>query len=190
MKEKLLIFKKEKDYNLKTTISIVLIVGLISGFLGFIYEEIFYKIDLGYLVKRGSTYGPIIPVYFFGAVIIIFLTYRFKKYPALVLLINALLSGIVEFLTALFFDKVCNVRLWDYNVEIWNWGNINGYICARSIALFGICSFLFIYLLVPMMFKVKEKVSEKTLSIIAFAGTGLFFLDIILHFIFSYLLAH
>jgi len=189
VKEKFLIFK-EKNYNLKTTISIVLLVGLISGFLGFIYETFFYRIDLGYWVKRGSTYGPIIPVYFFGAIIIVFLTYRLKKHPLLVLLVNSLISGVVEFLTALFFDKVCNVRLWDYNVEIWNWGNVNGYICARSIALFGICSFIFIYLVIPLLFKLKEKVSEKVLSAIAISGTTLFFVDIILHFIFTTIIAH
>ena len=151
---------KEKNYNLKTTISIVLLVGLISGFLGFIYET--FSIELIWILGKKrfylwSNYSCVL----FCAIIIVFLTYRLKKHPLLVLLVNSLISGVVEFLTALFFDKVCNVRLWDYNVEIWNWGNVNGYICARSIALFGICSFIFIYLVIPLLFKLKEKVSEK-----------------------------
>lgn len=31
---------------------------MIGGVFGFLYEELFYLIDLGRLVKRGSTFGP------------------------------------------------------------------------------------------------------------------------------------
>ena len=41
----------------------ILLVFVIGGIFGFIYEEIFYRIDLGYFVKRGTTYGPWIPIY-------------------------------------------------------------------------------------------------------------------------------
>lgn len=189
MKEKLLIFK-EKNINLKTTISILLLMGLISGVLGFIYEELFYKIDLGYWVKRGSTWGPIIPIYFFGGIAIVLFTYRLKKNPFIVLMVNCIVTGLIEFGTGLFFDKVVNTRLWDYNEEIWNWGNINGYVCVRSVALFGICSLLFIYIIIPLLLKLREKIGDKKTDIIAYVGTGIMFIDIISHFLITYVFAH
>lgn len=48
------IFKAEK-LNLKRAVSILILITIIGSFIGFIYEEIFYRIDLGYFVKRGSS---------------------------------------------------------------------------------------------------------------------------------------
>ena len=57
---------KDENYSFVVFLKILTIVMILSSFFGFIYEEIFYRIDLGYFVKRGSTYGPWIPIYFFG----------------------------------------------------------------------------------------------------------------------------
>ena len=43
----------DKDFNLKTTINILILIMILSGIFGFIYEMFFYRIDLGYFVKRG-----------------------------------------------------------------------------------------------------------------------------------------
>ena len=100
MKEKFLIFKDEK-INLKNTIYILILIMVISGFFGFIYETIFYRIDLGYFVKRGSTFGPWIPIYAFGGLLITIMSYRFRKNPFLVFLINCAVTGILEYSTRL-----------------------------------------------------------------------------------------
>ena len=57
---------KEYEFNKWTVTRILLLVFTFSGIFGFIYETIFYKIDLGYFVKRGTTYGPWIPIYAYG----------------------------------------------------------------------------------------------------------------------------
>ena len=120
MKEKLLVFEDDK-IDLKKTINILILVMVLGGIFGFIYEEIFYKIDLGYFVKRGSTFGPWIPIYAFGSLFIVLFTYRFRKHPIVVFLLNCLITGALEYGTGMFLYEVLNTRLWDYNVEIWNW---------------------------------------------------------------------
>ena len=132
MKEKLLIFKDNK-INLKTTINILILIMIFSGFFGFIYETIFYKIDLGYFVKRGSTFGPWIPIYAFGGLFITIFTYRFKDKPFLVFILNCIITGILEYSVGYILYEFNGIRLWDYNTEIWNWGNINGYITFNII---------------------------------------------------------
>ena len=184
MKEKLLIFK-DKELDIKETSCLLLLMGLISGVFGFIYETIFYKIDLGYFVKRGSTFGPIIPIYFFGGILIILLSYKMRKSPIKIFLVNCMITGLLELVTGFIFDKVFNLRLWDYNTEIWNWGNINGYVCFRSYIFFGLASLLLIYAIVPMMLKADEKVSKKVITITTISLMSIFVLDIILHFVFS-----
>ncbi len=172
------VFKDEK-YSLKTTLNILALVFVLSGIFGFIYEELFYRIDLGYFVKRGSTFGPWIPIYAFGGLLIIFASYRFKKNPLLVFLINSVVTAVLEYGTGYVLYTVKGVRLWDYNTEIWNWGNINGFICARSVLFFGLSSLFLIYAMIPGIKWLVNKVSEKKLSMISWILCAIFVLDII-----------
>lgn len=175
-----------KLFNLdkKSTISIIMLAMIIGGISGFIYEELFYLVDLGKLVKRGSTYGPWIPIYAFGTLFIILFSYRFRKKPLLVFIINCISTGILEYSTGFVLHKFFNLKLWDYNTEMMNFGNINGYVCFRSIALFGSASLLIIYLIVPLLLKLLDKLKYKKFSMISYTLFSLFVLDMILHFIF------
>jgi len=174
------IFKDDR-FNLKMTICILIWIMVLSGFVGFVYETIFYKIDLGYFVKRGSTFGPWIPIYAFGGVLIVLCSYPFQKKPWLVFVINCFVTGVLEYLTGYVLYEVFHTRLWDYNTEIWNFGNVNGYICLRSIATFGLSSLILIYYLLPCIQKYIQKISERKVWIISsFLGIA-FFLDIILY---------
>ena len=65
---------KDKELSFKSVISIICLLFVIGGIFGFIYEELFYKIDLGYFVKRGSTFGPWIPIYGYGSILIVLLS--------------------------------------------------------------------------------------------------------------------
>ena len=109
-----------------------------GGIVGWIYEMLFYRINDGMFVQRGQGLGPWLPIYGFGSVFICLLAVRFEKSKIAVFLVSALVSGVVEYLTGwVFYTFFDGLRLWDYNTEIWNWGNINGYICLRSILLFA-----------------------------------------------------
>lgn len=180
MKEKLLIFNDEK-INLKPTINILILIMIFSGFFGFIYETIFYRIDLGYFVKRGSTFGPWIPIYAFGGLLITLISYKFRNNPLIIFIINCLVTGILEYGTGFVLYEFFGTRLWDYNTEIWNFGNINGYICLRSILFFGISSLFLIYIIIPILKKLSIKISEKKISIISYSLGILFLLDILLY---------
>ena len=150
---KINIFKEEK-YDFNTFMSILVLVMVLSAIFGFIYEEIFYYFDLGYLVKRGSTFGPWIPIYAFGGLFITLITYRFRKNPFVVFLLNCIITGVLEYATGFVFYEFFGLRLWDYNTEILNFGNINGYICLRSVLFFGISSLLLIYVVIPIIKKI------------------------------------
>ena len=113
------IFKDENIDN-KKFLNILFLVMILSSIFGFIYEEFFYRIDLGYFVKRGSTFGPWIPIYFFGGGLISLISYRFKKSPLLVFIINCIVTGILEYGTGYVLYEFLGIRLWDYNTEIWN----------------------------------------------------------------------
>lgn len=155
---------------------------VISGIFGFIYEEIFYYFDLGYIVKRGSTYGPWIPIYAFGGILIYILCKKYEKKPILVFMLGTIISGLLELSTGYILNRYFNIRLWDYNTEILNFGNIGGYICLRSVLFFGISSLLLMYIIIPIINRINTK-NIKIINIISIVLFVIFICDIIINII-------
>ncbi len=164
----------------KLTVYVLLMIFTIGGIFGFVYEELFYRVDLGYFVKRGTTIGPWIPIYGFGALLIAAVTYRVKKIPAAVFAISALVTGALELVTGFVLDSCFGKRLWDYNTEIWNFGNIGGYVCLRSVLFFGVSALLLQYIIHPYLDKFAAKCPLKVLTVVTVIPSGLFLLDITL----------
>lgn len=158
-------------------------IFVVGGIFGFIYETIFYYFDLGYIVKRGTTFGPWIPIYGFGSILILLGCKKYKNHPITVFLLSTILTGLLEFLTGYVIYHVWHTRLWDYNTEILNFGNIGGYICLRSVLLFGICSLMLLYLIVPLLQKINEKLNPKVNLIVTNILFFTFVIDIIVSLI-------
>ena len=171
---------EEKDKKLFHDLLPILLVFSFGGVFGFIYEELFYLVDLGYLVKRGTTFGPWIPIYGFGAVLIVLCTKHLRRNPVTVFGMSMVLCGCIEFLTGFVLFHVLRIRLWDYNNEILNWGNVGGYVCARSDIFFGMSGLFLLYIVYPIILKMQEKFSEKTFICVSLIPACLFGMDIVL----------
>lgn len=160
-------------------ISLLSMVIVFSGVFGWIYEFIFYYINGGMKTwyMQGGNFLPWINIYAIGAIIVLFLTKKIRNKPWLVLLVSTIGTGIVEYIGGYFCLKVFNARYWDYNVEIWNFGNINGFICLRSILFFGISSMFLIYVIVPLFTKIIKKYNPKKFMIICLIIVSIFLFD-------------
>ena len=158
--------------------NLLILIMVCSGVFGFIYEELFYRIDLGYFTKRGSSYGPWIPIYVFGGAAYTLLVYNYKENPLLVFLLCVVVSGIMEYVTGWVLYNVFHTRLWDYNTEIWNFGNIGGYICLRSVLFFGVSGLLLIYAVIPILIKVTEAADAAVLTVVCRVLAAAFIIDI------------
>ena len=146
--------KKDVD---KKKITILLLVFIISGIIGFVYETFFYRVEYGYFVKRGTSFGPWIPIYGFGGLFMALITNKHKESPLKVFFLSLITAGTLEFLTGYYLFHVEHIRLWDYNTEMLNFGNIGGYICLRSILLFGISGIFLVKILIPYLEKLVNK---------------------------------
>ena len=171
----------DNKIDFKCTICMLILIMVISGVFGFIYETLFYKIDLGYFVKRGSSFGPWIPIYAVGGFLITIFIYRFRKNPLLVFILGCLVTGLLEYCTGFYLYEFRGTRLWDYDTEIWNYGNVNGYICLRSTLFFGLSSLFLIYIVIPLLKKVVFKVEENRLEFFSFLLGFLFLIDVIIY---------
>ena len=143
--------------NKKDKILKMLLIMVISGIFGFIYETIFYRIDLGYFVKRGDTLGPWLPIYSFGGLLITLICVKDSNNSFEIFLRSMLVCGVLEYICGFIFLEYFGLRLWDYNNEILNFGNINGFICLRSILFFGISGVFLVRIVNPLLDKFKNK---------------------------------
>ena len=173
-----------KEMNKKEE-KIVLIIQiiLISAIFGFIYETIFYRIDLGYFVKRGYTIGPWLPIYATGGLLIYLSNIKNKNNILKIFINSAVMCGRLEFIVGYLLLHISHIRLWNYNTEILNYGNIGGYICLRSVLFFGLSGVFLMNIVLPLITKIINKYqSKKTEYITIFLG-GLFCIDFIVNYI-------
>lgn len=162
-------------------IPLLMLIFTVAGVIGFIYEEICGFINEGHFFKRGTTFGPWIPIYGFGALLIFALTVKIRKKPWLVFLIAAFTSGLLELVSGYVIDRFFHMRLWDYSNVILNWGHVNGYICVRSVITWGIFGMLLMYGVLPLAEKIQKR-RPRAFNIVTIALFGLFVLDIVLSF--------
>ena len=174
----------KEEYHLETwqKLGIACLIYVFSGVFGWIYEFIFYYFNGGMkdFYLQGGNFLPWINIYAFGAFLIIFLVWKLKlkQKPLLVFLVSLLATGILEYISGwLIFEFGNGTRYWNYNVEIWNFGNLDGFVCLRSVLVFGLSALFLIYLLLPFLIKLSKVINKKLFLILAFSLFGLFFID-------------
>lgn len=139
--------------------------------------------DEGIIVNRGYLYGPYLPVYGVGALLIYLLLNRFKKQPILVFLLSFIITGIVEYLTGLWMWEVYHRRWWDYTGLFLN---IDGYVYFRSLFTFAIASLALIYLVVPLIDKLIKKMGNNGSFTLSLTIGTIMIIDLALTLLFRY----
>lgn len=86
-------------------------------------------------------------------------------------------------------ENIMNIKCWDYSSEILNFGNINGYVCLRSVMIFGLSSLLLIYLIVPLCFNLAKKMKKKNFLIFSYTLCSIFLFDELYNLLFARLLS-
>lgn len=173
--------RKKKEIDKTTIICTYIIIFLIGAIVGFIYEELFCLIIDKELVKRGFLYGPYLPVYGFGAIIMTYLLKRFKKDPLIVFLLAMLITGIVEYITGYLMFTIYHRSWWDYTGLLLN---INGYVCLRSVLTFGIGGLLLIYIIEPFVSDLSTKVNNNKYLKVSVLIVSIFVIDLVLTLLF------
>ena len=177
-------YKKYLNNDLKLErwqlIGVLCLVIVFAGCFGWLYEFIFYFFNSGMktFYYRGANFLPWINIYATGAVMIIFLTKKCKKNPILIFLIAAISTGILDYIAGyLMYELNGGIRCWDYNTEILNFGNIDGFVCLRSVVSFGLSALFLIYAVVPCFMYLSQKVSKKAFLIVSISLCSIFLLD-------------
>ena len=189
--------KKYKDYlnkdhkfDKKTMLGIFCLIIVISGMFGWAYEVVFYYFNSGMteIYFRGGNFLPWINIYAMGAILIYVLTYKKRKNPLFVFIVSMISTGILEYIGGAFMEHIMHIKCWDYTNEILSFGNINGYVCLRSVLVFGFSALLLMYLIVPLCFYLAKKMPKKAFLILSYTICAIFLFDELYNLIFANLL--
>lgn len=148
-------------------------------FLGWVWESIILPLSRKQKpYNRGFLNGPWIPIYGFGAILVIVLFDIHKTdYPVYALFINgAVVACLLEYITSYGMEKLFHQRWWDYSHKPFN---LNGRVCLEGFVCFGGFSVVAIDYVQPFFTYELSKVDEKLLFIIASVLTILFIFDTI-----------
>lgn len=126
--------------------------------MGWIYEVILGLCYGHGFVNRGFLFGPWLPVYGIGALLLILCLqpiFRKKRYlgklpltPFFIFIGTFVLTSVLEYITGAALMEFYQIRLWDYSAD---WLNINGYICPRTSFRFAIGGLLLFYVTQPLL---------------------------------------
>ena len=151
------------------------LIFYISSILGYIYELILCYFYTGKVFSHGFLFGPWLPIYGIGSLIILLIN-KYKDKPLIIFTLSFLITCILEYTSGLFLLKVFKMRLWDYTNYFLN---IDGLVCMLSAFCFGMGGLIVTYLLEPLVNKILQVFAKEKITIILNVLSSLFVSDII-----------
>ncbi len=156
---------------------------IIYSFLGWIYETCYCTINEKEWQNRGFLYGPCIPMYGIGALIVHVVLFElpfdlFAKANYLMIFIGcALGSFIMEYITSYFLEKKFHARWWDYsNLPL----NINGRVCLIFTLCFGVAGIIVSNFIIPPIINFVSAIPATIIELFALIFMFLFGMDMAL----------
>lgn len=121
---------------------------IIYSFLGWCGEVIYKFSETGRFINRGFLFGPILPIYGFGVVIVIVCLTPIKKKLILLFTSSIVLTTTLEYITGYILELLFDTKWWDYSHVPFN---INGYICLEASLIWGFGCIIIMYLVHPIV---------------------------------------
>lgn len=170
-----------KDRKKLPRVYLYFIYFLIFAFIGWLLETAFSFYSLGHFTKRGFLYGPLCPIYGWGALILIMFFSTYKRHNLKLFIYSAVVFSIFEYIVGYCLDALFSLKLWDYTADVLN---LNGRISIFYSFAWGIIAILFINLIYPFFKKkinlILSKIPYKLQVTFVYTLLGVFLTDTIL----------
>lgn len=123
---------------------------LVFATIGWLLETCFSFYSLGHFTKRGFLFGPLCPIYGWGALILIMFFSTYKRHNLKLFLYAALIFSVFEYFVSFGMEALFSLKWWDYTGEFMN---LNGRISIFYSFAWGIIAILFINFIYPFFKK-------------------------------------
>jgi len=155
----------------------------ICSFVGYFMEVFWVFLGSKKIVNRGFLCGPVIPIYGFGALLILLTLFRYYEDPVVVFVFGVIITSALEYFVSFLLEKIFHNKWWDYSKIKYN---LNGRICLKNSFAFGILALFIVYFVAPMFSLLFSLFSEKFWMILAL----ILFILIVLDTIYSVVIAY
>ena len=154
---------------------------LIFAVVGWLLETCFSFYSLGHFTKRGFLFGPLCPIYGWGALILIMFFSTYKKHNLKLFIYAAVIFSVFEYLVSFGMEAMFSLKWWDYTDEFLN---LNGRISIFYSFAWGIIAILFINFVYPFFKKkvniILSKIPYRIQIILVYALGIIFISDTVL----------
>lgn len=123
----------------------ILLYFTIYSCIGWCIETIYMSIQLGRLAQRGFLFGPLCPIYGFGALLLILLLSSIKN-RLILFLAGTFITTFVEFAVSVLLEALFQKSWWDYSNEFLN---IQGRVCLKFSLCWGVSAVILIQYIHP-----------------------------------------
>ena len=149
---------------------------------GWLLETIYSFIVLGHFTNRGFLYGPVCPIYGWGAIILIVFLSKYKNNGLKLFTYSAIIFSAFEYYVSYILEALFREHWWDYTNDFLN---LNGRISIFYSLAWGILAIIFIGHIFPYMQKKVDNLIAKVPSKVATKCINLLVLVFILDTIIS-----
>lgn len=115
---------------------------IVYSFLGWVVQGIYVGFKKRHFVNTGFLYGPYVPIYGFGALIVLFVLAPISANGFFLFFGAVILTSILEYFTSWALQKLFHRQWWNYSKRPFN---LHGRICLLNSTLYGIGALVIYY---------------------------------------------
>ena len=123
-----------------------LLIFYIYCFCGWVFESAVVSVQQKRPVNRGFLRGPMLPIYGFGATIMLHVSLPLAGHPVQIYFVGMVVATAFEYVVGVVMEAIFKVKYWDYSEHRFQF---QGRICLQSSLAWGMLSVLLVYVLHP-----------------------------------------
>lgn len=152
--------------NKRNNLYMHILYFFIFAFLGWTLETFYSFIVLGHFTNRGFLYGPLCPIYGWGAIILIVFLSKYKNNGFKLFTYSAIIFSVFEYYVSYLLEALFQEHWWDYTTDFLN---LNGRISIFYSFAWGIIALVFVGYVYPFIEKklkyIFSKINYKIIAI-------------------------
>ncbi len=159
------ISKEERHSPTLSGFAKIIYIFAFCAIIGWVWEEAYCLVKHGFWVERGFLFGPWLPIYGFGGLLIYLIRERLIKHPLLLFPASVLFAGVLEYFAHWLLEVIFHKKWWNYSHEPLN---INGRVEIIRLILFGLAGTLAACYVIPAMLRLIYRGRPKVMNTVAY----------------------
>ena len=157
-------------------ITTLILLFFLFSFTGWVWEVICHLVEDRMFINRGVLFGPWLPIYGTGGILILVLLKCFFDRPGLLFVMIMTVCGVVEYVTGWWLETFFHTRWGDYRDFVFQ---IQGRVCLIGLLVFGLGGLVFVYEIAPRLNKLIMKMNVSIRKLLCAVLITVFVIDLL-----------